>query len=60
MRKLRLRKIYKTNKEKFKIRERPQSSLSPEEHLKAIANIIIERILEESQNPNSQLPWKIK
>lgn len=45
---------------KFEIKERPQSALTPEEHIKAIANIIIDRIMEESQNPNSILPWKIK
>ncbi len=45
---------------KFEIKERPQSALSSEEHIKAIANLIIDRILEESQNPNSILPWKIK
>ncbi len=47
-------------RKKFSIKERPQSKLSPEEHIKAFANIIIDRILEESQNPNSILPWKIK
>lgn len=46
MKRLRSRKKYK---EKFTIREQPRSALSPEEHLKAIANIIIDRIFEEAQ-----------
>lgn len=54
---MRLKKRYK---EKLTIKERVQSTLSPEEHIKAIANLIIDRILEESQNKNSILPWKIK
>ncbi|GEM_PF-6228297 len=48
------------HKKKFEIKKRPQSALSPEEHINAIANLIIDRILEESQNPNSILPWKIR
>ncbi|MBI2601386.1 hypothetical protein HYW42_05555 [Candidatus Daviesbacteria bacterium] len=52
--------IIKGRRKKFSIKERPQFKLSPEEHIKAFANIIIDRILEESQNPNSILSWKIK
>lgn len=38
------------SKEKFKVREKPRSTLSSDEHIRAIANIIIDRILEESSN----------
>ena len=54
------RRYKNRHKKKFEIKERPQSKLSPEEYIQAIANIIIDRILEESQNPNSPIPWKIK
>lgn len=48
MRRARLKKRYKY-KEKFTVRERQKSPLSPEEHLRAIANIIIDRIVEEAE-----------
>lgn len=56
MRRLRLKKRYKF-KEKFKVRERSRSSLTPEEQIKAIANIVIDRIFEEAQRGN--LPFQI-
>lgn len=43
-----MNKVQKKNNKKFKVKEIPHSTLSSDEHIRAIANIIIDRILEES------------
>lgn len=50
----------KRYKEKFKIRERKSVNFTPEEHLQLIANIIIDRILEEATKGTIPIAIPIK
>lgn len=54
------KKKLKKYKEIFKIKERKSANLSPDEHLQLIANIVIDRILEEATKGTITLPIPIK